>query len=211
MAEMELYHIHKKEIKAPKWKEKNIIKVDENFDSIMNQRQQKFSQAMILDDNQQLMINHFLFLAQYYNKINDLKIIKREDLEELKELINISYQMSFNANFFKRETALEMCRKDHFSTLPSRLHSIYLCDQDGLEYWEDVISKNQTEEVEVFRVLADGKIFKTNEQLLPIEILDYGKTYNASFDYWNPKFKKVPNYTNEYLAQGNIKVLEKLR
>ena len=212
MSEMELYHIHKKNELDKKWKEKNIIKVDEKFDSVMNQRQQRFSQLMIINNGiEQEPINYSICLAQYFNRIKDLRIIKKEDLEELKKLLEIGYQMSFNADFFKRETALETCRKDHFSDIPSRLHSIYLCDEDGLEYWKDIISKNNSEEIEVFKVLANGKTFKTNEQLLPCEFLDYGDTYNSAFSYWNPKFRDVPNYTNEYLTQGTIKVLEKIK
>ena len=95
--------------------------------------------------------------------------------------------------------------------MPSRLHSIYLCDEDGLEYWTDIISKNRKEEIEVFKVLANGKIFKTNEQLLPNEGFSYEEAYNSAFSYWHPKFKDVPNYTNEYLMQGTVKVLSKLK
>lgn len=208
MQEMELYHIHKKNDMNKKWIEKGSINVDNKFDSVMNQRQQNFSQAMYVDGDK---LNYDIYLAQYFQKIKDLKIIKKEELEELKELLKIGYQMSFNANFFKREAALEDCRKEHYLELPSRLHCIYLCDYDGLEYWNDTISKNGNEEVEVFKVLATGKIFKTNEQLLPNETGNYGETYNASFKYWNPKFKDVPNYTNEYLTQGTIKILNKVK
>lgn len=211
MAEMELYHIHKKNAQDKKWKEQSIIKVDENFNSVMNQRQQNFSQTMIIDHGERKKINYSIYLAYYLNKIKDLKIIKREDLDELKRLLEIGYDMACHADFFKRETALETCRKNHFSDIPSRLHSIYLCDQDGLEYWSDIISKNNSEEIEIFRVLATGKIFKTNEQLLPDELLEYEQAYKSAFQYWNPKFKNIPNFTNEYLAQGNIKVLEKLK
>lgn len=211
MSEMELYHIHKKNTQDKKWKEQSIIKVDENFNSVMNQRQQNFSQTMIIDHGERKKINYSIYLAYYLNKIKDLKIIKREDLDELKRLLEIGYDMACHADFFKRETALETCRKNHFSDIPSRLHSIYLCDQDGLEYWSDIISKNNSEEIEIFRVLATGKIFKTNEQLLPDELLEYEQAYKSAFQYWNPKFKNIPNFTNEYLAQGNIKVLEKLK
>lgn len=211
MEELELYHVHKKNQSDKKWKEENIIKVDENFNSVMNQRQQSFSQTVIMDNGQQEVTNYSMCLAHYLKKVKDLKIIKKEDLDELKNLLEIGFQMTYNADFFKRETALETCRKDHFSTIPSRLHSIYLCDRDGLEYWSDVISKKNTEEIEIFRVLASGKIFKTNEQLLPNEFLNYGEAYNSAFHYWKPKFKDVPNFTNEYLTQGNIKILEKIK
>jgi len=212
MQEMELYHIHKKNNSDKKWIVNNTVKIDEQFNSVMNQRQQSFSQLMCISDGiDEGYINYSIYLAQYFNRIKDLKNIKGEDLEELKKLLEMGYQMTFNADFFKRETALESCRKDHFTDKPSRLHSVYLCDEDGLEYWTDVISQRKSEEIEIFKVLASGKIFKTNEQLLPNEFLDYGDTYSRAFSYWHPKFKDVPNYTNEYLTQGTIKVLSKLK
>lgn len=208
MQELELYHVHKKNNTDKKWVENGVVKIDKNFNSIMNQRQQNFSQAMLIEESK---IEYHMYLANYFNRIKDLKSIRQDDLEELKQLIEIGYQMSFNANFFKRESSLEDCRKEHYIELPSRLHSIYLCDDDGLEYWCDTISNNNHDEVEIFKVLATGNIFKTNEQLLPIETANYSETYNLAFKYWNPKFKDVPNYTNEYLAQGTIKILEKVK
>lgn len=48
-------------------------------------------------------------------------------------------------------------------------------------------------------------------QLLPDEEANYGDAYNQAFKYWHPKFKDVPEYTNEYLAQGKIKILCKVK
>ena len=205
--ESELYHIHLKGNKDFKWQIGNTINVDKTFDSIMNQRQQNFSQLVVLDN---IKTQYFLYLAKYFAEIQNKTSIKKEELEELKSLLEAGYSLSYNANFFKRETSLEECRKDNYSSLPSRLHSIYLCDKDGIEYWKDTIIE-QNKEAEIFKVLAVGTIFKTNEQLLPSENSTYGESYNASFKYWNPKFKNLPNYTNEYLVQGKVKILEKLR
>lgn len=208
MQEIELYHIHKKTYMNAKWIEKGFINIDDKFNSIMNQRQQNFSQTLQIENQQ---YNYDIYLFQYLEDIKNLKIVKKDDLEELKELLRVGLNMSYQANFFKREAALEDCRKEHYSELPSRLHCIYLCDYDGLEYWNNIISNSGKEEVEIFRVLAQGKIFKTNEQLLPLETETYGGTYNAAFKYWNPKFKNVPNHANEYLTQGKIKILSKVK
>lgn len=212
MKEIELYHIHKKNNFDRKWQINNMIKVNENFNSIMNQRQMNFSQIIALKENDTLSkTNYTLYLTNFYSRIKDLNSVRASDLEELKKLLEIGYQMSYNADFFKRESALENCRKDYNDKLPSRLHSIYLCDKDGLEYWTDTISKQKKDEVQIFKVLVEGNTFKTNEQLIPNEISTYEETYNNAFKYWKPKFKSVPNYTNEYLAQGNIKILTKIK
>lgn len=205
--ESELYHIHLKGNKDFKWQVGNTINIDKTFDSVMNQRQQEFCQLVNVNN---INVQYSNYLTQYFAKIQNKISIKKEELEELKSLLEAGYRLSYNANFFKRETSLEDCRKDNYSSLPSRLHSIYLSDKDGLEYWQDTIVP-QNRESEVFKVYVTGIIFKTNEQLLPKEETTYGESYNASFKYWNPKFKDVPNYTNEYLVQGKVKILEKLK
>lgn len=205
--ESELYHIHLKGNKDFKWQVGNTINIDKTFDSIMNQRQQNFCQLIKLNNTN---VQYSIYLAQYFDEIQNKTSIKKEELEKLKSLLEAGYRLSHNANFFKRESSLEDCRKDNYSSLPSRLHSIYLCDKDEIEYWQDNIIE-QNKESEIFKVYATGTIFKTNEQLLPKEETTYGESYNASFKYWNPKFKDVPNYTNEYLVQGKVKILEKLK
>ena len=64
---------------------------------------------------------------------------------------------------------------------------------------------------DTYEVLVTGKIFKTNEQLLPDEEANYGDDYNQAFKYWYPKFKDVHECTNEYLTQGKIKILSKVK
>lgn len=209
--EQELFHIHKVTNKNDHWSNNKIININDNYNSIMNQRHQNFSQLVnVFGGGSQEYINFSFILADYMRRINNLNVIKNDDIIELKRLLEIGYQMTYNADLFRREEALENYRKDNLSHLPSRLHAMYLCDNDGIEYWQDVISQNDKIETEIYRVLASGDIFKTNEQLLPSEISTYQETYKQAFKYWNPKFKNLPNYTNEYLIRGKIKVLEKI-
>ena len=209
--EQELFHIHKVTNKNDHWSNNKIVNINDNYNSIMNQRHQNFSQLVnVFEGGSQEYINFSFILADYMRRINNLSVIKNDDIIELKRLLEIGYQMTYNADLFRREEALENYRKDNLSHLPSRLHAMYLCDNDGIEYWQDVISQNDKIETETYRVLASGDIFKTNEQLLPSEISTYQETYQQAFKYWNPKFKNLPNYTNEYLIRGKIKVLEKI-
>ena len=41
----------------------------------------------------------------------------------------------------------------------------------------------QTNGFDAYKVLVTGKIFKTNEQLLPDEEANYGDDYNQAFKY----------------------------
>lgn len=97
---------------------------------------------------------------------------------------------------------------DIISEKYGRLHTIYLTDEKGIDYWVNAL---QTDNYTLYRVEASGEIFKTNEQLIPEEMLSYKDVYESAYNYWHPNFKHVPDYTNEYLVKGKVKVLEKIK
>lgn len=211
MQDRELYHIHLKNNIDKKWQVNNIINVGKNFNSVMSERQKNFSQIIKVEQADGIILsNYSTIIASYFDRIKDLQKIEKGDLKELKSLLEIGYKMSYNADFFKRETALEDFRKDYKNELPSRLHSIYLCDKDGLDYWKDTLSNYGQKKCEIFEVEVDGVVFKTNEHLLPNEVSTYEEMYNKASIYWNPKQKDCSRETNEYLAQGKIKILSKI-
>jgi len=198
MEKMELYHIHKIGDHDKFWYENSLILVKENFKNTMYRRYQDFSTAIPVEGGGSINI-YDLILMLHNNQI---------DQETIKTIIDYSYRISFNANSFKRETALENYRKDNVSIKPSRLHSIYLTDEKGIDAWK---IKLGVKDIELFRVEAEGNIFKTNEYFIPDETSSYEKAYEQSYYYWNPNFKKAPSDSNEYLVQGKVKVLEKIR
>lgn len=197
MEKMELYHLHKKGNHDKLWHEKSTIKINENFKNAMYQRYQNFSTGIPIEGGGYINL-YDLILAMKQNNLTS---------EIVNNLINYSYHISFYASEFKRETALENYRLHKNYTYPSRLHSIYLTDELGIESWCKKLGGN----LELFRVEVEGNIFKTSEFFIPDETLSYEQAFNESFHYWNPNFKKAPNDANEYLIQGNIKVLEKIR
>lgn len=200
---MELYHIHKHNNYDKLWKPYREITVSENFKSIMSKRYNDFTTSMIIEEDQNKILLNFhdylLTLLSSKTQINR---------QEFQKILQIAYQTSYFSNMFKRETALENYRKNNFNFLPSRLHSIYLTDEKGVSYWIDALD---AKDYDLYRVEVTGNIFKTNEQLLPDETLSYKDAYENSFNYWHPNFKKVPDNTNEYLVNGKIKILEKIK
>ncbi len=207
--EMELYHIHKLgNIYDKTWMVNNTINVYPDFDSEMYRRQMGFSQSLPIDGE---MMNFYQILPGYVDHLCSVDSLSVEEIKAVADILKASFNMSYKADFFKREAALEDCRRDFDIYLPSRLHSVYLCDRDGLEYWMDTLKACSPNGFSAYKVLATGKIFKTNEQLLPDEEICYSEAYNQGFRYWAPEFDNVPGYTNEYLAQGKIKVLNKIK
>lgn len=202
MEKMELYHIHKIGNHDNIWHEKKVITVPEKFKNGMLERQNAFTTQIKISDEISINIHEYMAIV-----MNNIENGKKVETEALKEILELAYHASYYGNMFKREAALENYRKDNRKNLPSRLHSIYLTDEKGIEYW---ISTLNAIKYELYRVEVEGNIFKTNEQLLPDERLSYIDAYNNSYNYWNPNFREVPDYTNEYLVQGKIKVLEKI-
>lgn len=209
MEKQELYHIHKivgNDSKGKFWKKSKEIIVDDKFKNDMLKRYNDFTTSMKLDaDGEMINLNiHDYLTAILFNLNNGINYSK----SELKQFINLAYHASYYGNMFKRETALENYRKDNVSSLPSRLHTVYLTDEKGIDYWVKALG---TSTYNLYRVEAVGDIFKTNEQLIPDERLSYIDAYESSYNYWHPNLKKVPDYTNEYLVKGKIKVLEKIK
>lgn len=198
MEKLELYHLHKLGSHDKKWHENAIITVNDNFKNTMYERYKNFNTSIPIEDGGRINL-HDLIIFLKQNQIAD---------ELIRDLIEYSYNISFYASMFKRETALENYRICKHNNLPSRLHSIYLTDELGIDSW---IQKLGRDNLELYRVEAEGNIFKTSEFFIPNETLSYEDTYNQSFYYWNPNFKKAPIDSNEYLIQGNIKVLEKIK
>lgn len=198
MEKMELYHIHKNNNHDRMWHEKAVIEIRENFKNKMYDRYQNFTTAVDIEEVGK--VNLYDLILQIY-KIGNI------DLKMLEELMDYSYNVSYYASCFKRETAMEAYRKDKGYNYPSRLHSVYLTDEAGVDSWIEKLGK---EDLQLFRVMVEGNIFKTNEIFIPNETLPYEIAYNESYHYWNPNFKKAPKDSNEYLVQGKIKVLEKI-
>lgn len=199
MGKIELYHFHKNTKFNEMWQEGKMILVPDNFKNNLYHKVNNFTTAIPVNNGE--LVNYFQVAEQYL--LNGFV-----DPGTMMQLLAHSYRISYNALIFKREQALENYRLQHCKHLPSRLHSVYLTDEKGIDTW---IDKLGTDDLSLFRVEAEGNIFKTNEQLIPEEELTYEKFLEQAYRYWNPNFKRVPDNTNEYLAQGKILVKEKIK
>lgn len=124
----------------------------------------------------------------------------------------ISYQYASEiikkVNIYNRENALEEYRKQHFPNLPSRLHSIWLTDDIGKDFWKKSLGENTIS----YKVLVSGNLFKSSHEFIPDDRLNVKEMYDSSEYYWNPIFKnELEERHTEYLFQGKLKILEKIK
>lgn len=217
---MELYHLHTKGIKDNYWKEKKEIRIDESFENRLAKRVNNFSTTNVEDTLSGLLNLHSILIADMgytpaseYNLCDLLNtfIYMRDrypDLNKYKmELLKQSQDIIHTASMFKREMAMEQYRKDCFPNRPSRMHCLYALDEKDLDFWKYSLHDG---DLELFRIDVLDQVFKTSEQFIPAEKLNYKDFYDASYSYWNPKQKKLDNEKCEYLIKGKVKILEKV-
>ena len=212
----ELYHLHLKGNRDDKWKEKKEIIINDSFTNRLGKKVNNFNDCTTNPKLNEVsdIINNLFEYAGYKSfsrmplyLILDHVLNTNIDLETQKIILQEVRNLAFQAEIFKRETAMENYRKDNNKELPSRQHCLYATTESGIEYWKNKIIDG---DIDIFRIETLEEPFKTSEIFIPDESSTYEEMYNSSFRYWNPKFKNIPEETSEYLVKGKIKILEKV-
>lgn len=206
-----MYHFHKSGRFDDVWKCGNTLHIDNNFQSNF---------IKILDDFNTNSVNGGSFCSEvsdYFERDSSKDVLDRilgagQSRYELMNYLRQACNIIWEANIFKRELALEEVRKKSFSALPSRKHSVWVTDIDGLDFWEKVLKpvKNSPFHLSLFSVSLSGNLFKSNEELLPRDVHTFDECLKAAYGYWNPDFTLVDPSKNEYLFQGEMKILKRL-
>lgn len=214
---MELYHLHLL------GNHDNLYKVNKEFivnDKVYNNRlyekvyntcfivsRDRYPEIFRIIDNINEQMG-FAPLENYASLSDILPLINKYNSVEYKvKALEDSNNMLYLADFAKREKALEDYRKDHEIDKPSRLHSLFACSEEGMNYW---INCFQEGDLDVYRIDTFKEPFQSNEQLLPTTLMTYKESYDASKRYFNPRQKDLNGVTDEYLVQGKVKLLEKV-
>ncbi len=220
---MELYHLHLKGNHDRLYKEKSEFIIDKDkFNNRIYNRIYDMNATVDVTRYKQL-VNNFNYLLQqigmppFEDRINLGEIIgfllltqeshNFEDKENLLKLLADAREIIAIEGINIREMAMEEYRKENCINLPSRLHSLYACTEEGVNFWSKVIRDN---DVDIYRIDVFEEPFVSNEILLPNEGLCYGDKVKASCKYFHPKKKNLNPETNEYLVQGKVKIKEKV-
>lgn len=200
--EKEMYHFHNNKVYNELWVPGNEIVVDNNFETNFLNILRFYSTAVNTSDGGK----------SAFNQIIDNYLKEEQDRETLIKMLKEASHLLYGANLFKREMALEEVRKQKFPDLPSRKHSIWLCDEKGLEFWKDQISHHGEIPSDLYRLSVTGNLFKTSDSFIPNNYEGYETNLQEAEQYWNPKFDNEDQENRaEYLFQGKIKILEKVR
>lgn len=214
MNEVGLYHIHRYNENNRLWVPGKTIHVTPDWMSGMYKQYINFHQTITISNYQVSGVMLFSdWLDQTIFSLNQYSVLNRQQIMALKDILEKAKILSDYADIFKREQALESYRQKYFPDLPSRLHSLYLCDEAGLEYWKKTLDSSSdmpSKKSHIFKVKVNGRVFKTDEQLLPMEVLNYQDTYEGASLYWNPTHLDSHKESVEYLAQGEVQILKRI-
>ena len=215
---MELYHLHLLGNHDNLYKPNKEFTIDpDKFNNRIYKRIYDMNSTVKSSDFKDIVdeLNHLLSIygmGGFGDRINPGEIIeyvlKRGcSQEELINLLKASKEIILSEGINLRETAMEEYRRINTPNIPSRLHSLFACSEEGINFWLSQIRDN---DLDIYRLDVMEEPFVSNESLLPYEELSYGDKVKASYNYFHPKKKDLDDSTNEYLVQGKLRILEKV-
>ncbi|MCL2341971.1 MAG: DUF2441 domain-containing protein [Firmicutes bacterium] len=186
-----MYHIHKKGYYDNIWKIGSKFEVGLSVNSF-TEISLNFESKILIEGVKYPFLNvynHYKSLRDIQNQLNLLNTAN--------DFIN-EYQMLI------RELGLEEVRQDTFSELPSRKHCIWLCRENQLDYWKEMLHG----EFEIFKVKIFEKCFKTRNYFIPLPTDSYNTILQQAVKYWGYS-NEVENEDDEYLYIGKLEIIER--
>ena len=196
----EMYHFHNNKAYNELWVPNNEIIVDDNFKTFYLRILKNYSSA----------VNTTNGGKESFDRIIKNYLEKDQDKETYIKLLKEAESIIRGINICKRELALERIREDKYPNLPSRAHSIWLCDESGIHFWEDQLSNGGKIKLDLYKVSVTGTLFKSSDRFLPNDSSDYETNLEEAEKYWNPKFEIEEDEKAEYLFQGKLKILKRV-
>lgn len=197
----EMFHYHHAHLFKDIWVPGNELTVDNNFETSFLNILKYYSTAVSTTDGKK---TEFSKIIQSYLQVD-------QDKQTYIDLLKDARLLLIGADIFKREMALEEVRKQKFPHLPSRKHSIWLCDENSLEFWKDELVKEEQDTLDLYKVLITGELFKSSDSFIPDNNVNYETILKQAEIYWNPIFEtELQESKAEYLFQGKVKILEKI-
>ena len=216
---MDLYHLHLLGVKDRLYKPNSELIVDpKKFNNRLYDRIYNSSVCVsgdvyklyIQEINELLHNKSHMTLGDTVNlgEIINYLLYKRGFIkDELIRILQDAQSMLLAAGTNYRELAMEEYRKENCPDKPSRLHSLYGCTEEGTYFWINNIFDG---DLDIYRIEPLEEPFVSNEALLPYEGLSFGDKVKASYKYFHPSKKDLDGFTDEYLIQGKVKILEKV-
>ena len=202
-----MYHFHKKGIYDELWSVGKEITVDQNFRSFYSKISDGFTTGVHYQDNKFYTLDRIIDICLK----NDIFTLSMDN-DLLKQILVASKQVIMQTNICRREFALEQIRKEFYPSLPSRFNSIWLTDENNLNFWKNNLVENKSDYsfLELYQVDITGDLFKSSDYFIPKDKLTMLEMFEQAKKYWNPEFINDKTLIGtEYLFQGKLKIIRK--
>lgn len=196
----EMYHYHRGSRYDNVWQVGKEIIVDDTLYSYFCTILQDFHTSVICKNDELVAFDSVIERC-----LNEG--LENQNLKYAAKVAEKARKLILHMGIYNRELALERYRLEHCPELPSRLHSFWFCDANGLDHWKKQLGENC--KLKLFRVALDGELFCSSDYWLPSRKLCVDQMYQEASLYWNPPYTEAED--REYLFQGKVKVLEQLR
>ena len=195
-----MYHLHRSNEYDKLWKVGNIIEVDDNYYGYASRIIDGFNTYSPLTHDETLDTTIYNYLQN-----------KELDQRELIRLLIAARALIYDSNILKREIALEELRKEKFSDLPSRKHSLFVMTKESINYWKNsLVPHNKQHTLALFQLSLTGNLFRSNAALLPYSETSFEEAKKHSVYYWNPDLTSTDDSKDEYLFRGEAKIIKKI-
>jgi hypothetical protein len=107
---------------------------------------------------------------------------------------------------FIRETIFEEIRREEFSSLPSRMKGIWVCEEKDIPYWSDKLHSGDRS---IFKVSLTGIMHRANPENLVSDSIEHNLLREHARRYWEANdLENAP--VHEMLFVGDVCVHERL-
>ena len=124
----------------------------------------------------------------------------------IKDMVPITQDLQMNL----REQAMEEFRIKNCPEKPSRLHSLFACDDSSLDYWIFVLGVHNIQDYHIYNIEVDKVDFISSQDFLPSENLSYEEKVIASRKYFYPQNDRLNTDHDEYLIQGRVRIKDRI-
>lgn len=187
-----LYHIHRYNDISNLKAIGDILTIDNNYNSMFYKKLLTEEETLVKRYNN-YDIDYIICMME---EVKEKYTLSKEQLENLNKLLKNYY-------FLRREKALEEGRKIFNFSAPSRLHSLFLTDENDLNYWKTIFKDYS---YKIFLLELYGNLFVSSDELFPDNNLPFDLQIEKSKEYWKPDIRKY-TLKKEFVFQGTYKIL----
>ena len=205
---MELFHIHKSNMFDESYyegaelevgKEPNLFRMNSLRRHASFLYETKFNE----EGKEQY---HYRDLASSFN----IESINKMSDDQKKSFINALQEYITFGPIDNREMVLEEVRYKLYSDRPSRYKCIWLCSEEEIDNWLNLL-KVEDNNYQIYKVRTYREPFLTNENLLPTPSMSKELMYECAQKYWNPTNEDLSINGTEYIYEGKIKLLKRVK